>query len=127
MNELPKHLKYAESHEWVKVEENQVIRVGITDFAQQELGDLVNIELPDIGRRFDAGEQCAVVESVKSASDLFSPLSGEITAVNDTLKDAPEQVNDDPYQTWLFCLKAGDLSELDRLMDAAAYQAMITE
>jgi glycine cleavage system H protein len=127
MSDLPKNLKYAKSHEWVHVEEDQAVRVGITDFAQQELGDLVYIELPELGRKVDAGEQCAVVESVKTASDLYSPVAGEIIAVNETVSDAPEQVNDDPYKTWLFCIKATDLSGLDQLLDADAYQILIDE
>lgn len=127
MSDLPKNLKYAKSHEWVRVEENQTVRVGITDFAQQELGDLVYIELPELGRKVDAGEQCAVVESVKTASDLYSPIAGEIIAVNETVADAPEQVNENPYQTWLFCIKASDLSGLDQLLDADSYQSMIEE
>jgi glycine cleavage system H protein len=127
MSDLPNHVKYAKSHEWVEVLENQVIRVGITDFAQKELGDLVFIDLPDVGRKVKAGEQCAVVESVKTASDLFSPVAGEIIAVNETVKDEPELVNEEPYPTWLFSIKANDLSALDQLMDAAAYQRMIDD
>jgi glycine cleavage system H protein len=127
MSDLPNNVKYAKSHEWVQVLDNQVIRVGITDFAQQELGDLVFIELPEVGRKVKAGEQCAVVESVKTASDLFSPVAGEIIAINETVKDEPEQVNDDPYQTWLFSIKTDDLSALDQLMDAEAYQRMIED
>ncbi len=127
MSELPNNLKYAKTHEWVQVEENNVIRLGITDFAQKQLGDLVYIELPALGRKVAMGEQCAVVESVKTASDLFSPVAGEILAVNESLADEPEQVNDAPYQTWLFCIKANDLSGLDQLMDADAYQHMIDQ
>jgi len=125
MPNLPDNLKYATSHEWVKLEDDNVVRIGITDFAQQALGDLVYIQLPAIGRNVAAKEQCAVVESVKTASDLFSPVTGTIIAANETLADEPEQVNDNPYQTWLFCVKADDPSELDALMDADAYQAMI--
>jgi len=125
MPNLPDNLKYATSHEWVKLEDDNVVRIGITDFAQQALGDLVYIQLPAIGRNVAAKEQCAVVESVKTASDLFSPVTGTIITVNETLADEPEQVNDNPYQTWLFCVKADDPSELDALMDADAYQAMI--
>ncbi|TAL49824.1 MAG: glycine cleavage system protein GcvH [Methylovulum sp.] len=125
MPNLPDNLKYATSHEWVKLEDDNVVRIGITDFAQQALGDLVYIQLPAIGRNVAAKEQCAVVESVKTASDLFSPVTGTIIAVNETLADEPEQVNDNPYQTWLFCVKADDPSELDALMDADGYQAMI--
>ncbi len=124
MSDIPDNLKYAKTHEWVQLEDG-IVRVGITDFAQQELGDLVFIELPELGRKVKAQEQCAVVESVKTASDLFSPVSGEIVAINEALADAPEQVNDDAYGTWLFSIKADDLTELDALMDADAYQKAI--
>lgn len=125
MSDLPENLKYAPSHEWAQLEDDNVVRVGITDFAQEQLGDLVYIELPELGRKVTAGEQCAVVESVKTASDLYSPVSGEIVAINEAVVDAPEEVNDAPYQTWLFCIKADNLSELDALLDADAYQQSI--
>ncbi|MBS3954014.1 MAG: glycine cleavage system protein GcvH [Methylomicrobium sp.] len=125
MNELPDNLKYAKTHEWAKLEDDNLVRVGITDFAQAELGDLVFIELPKIGRQLKTGEQCSVVESVKTASDLYSPVSGEVVSVNELLNDAPEQVNDDAYTSWLFCIKADNPSELDALMDADAYREMI--
>ena len=124
MSDIPDNLKYAKTHEWAQLEDG-IVRVGITDFAQQELGDLVFIELPELGRKVKAQEQCAVVESVKTASDLFSPVTGEIVAINEALADAPEQVNDNAYGTWLFSIKADDLTELDALMDADAYQKAI--
>jgi len=127
MSDLPENLKYAKTHEWALLENDNVVRVGITDFAQGELGDLVYIELPELGRKVAVQEQCAVVESVKTASDIFSPVAGEIVAVNAALTDEPEQVNDDAYQAWLFCVKADDLSDLDRLMDAEAYRQSIEE
>jgi glycine cleavage system H protein len=127
MSDLPSNLKYAHSHEWVQVEDDNVVRVGITDFAQQALGDLVYIDLPALGRKVKAQEQCAVVESVKTASDLYSPVTGEVIAINDALADEPEYVNDQPYQAWLFCIKADNLSDLDQLLDAAAYQKIITQ
>lgn len=127
MSDLPENLKYAPSHEWVQSEDECVVRVGITDFAQEQLGDLVYIELPELGRKVTAGEQCAVVESVKTASDLYSPVSGEIIAINEAVVDAPEEVNDNPYQTWLFCIKADNLTELDALLDADAYQQLINQ
>jgi len=127
MSDLPDNLKYATSHEWVSVEEGNLVRVGITDFAQQQLGDLVYLELPELGRKVKAQEQCAVVESVKTASDLFSPVSGEIVATNQALTDEPELVNDDPYGAWIFCVKADDLEGIAQLMDADAYQALIEE
>ena len=125
MSDLPENLRYAETHEWTMLEDDQRVRVGITDFAQAELGDLVFIELPEVGRKLTAGEQCAVVESVKTASDLFAPVTGEIVEVNENVCDEPELVNDAPYQNWLFCIKADDVSELETLMTATAYQEMI--
>ena len=127
MTNLPTDLKYASTHEWVRLEIDNVVRLGITDFAQQELGDLVFIELPELGRKLAAQEQCAVVESVKTASDLFSPVAGEVVAVNESVVDEPELVNNDPYGTWLFCIKADDLSTLDDLMSAGEYQILIEE
>ncbi len=127
MSDLPENLKYAKTHEWSKLEDENVVRIGITDFAQEELGDLVYIELPEIGKQVNAGAQCAVVESVKTASDLFSPVTGTVVAVNETVMDAPEKVNDEPYDTWLFCIKVDKPAELDSLMDAVAYQQMVDE
>jgi len=127
MSDLPENLKYAMTHEWAQLEDDNIVRVGITDFAQEQLGDLVYIEMPELGRKVEAGEQCAVVESVKTASDLFSPIAGEIVAVNVALADEPEEVNSSPYQAWLFCIKADDLSGFDQLMDAGAYRLMIEQ
>jgi glycine cleavage system H protein len=127
MSDLPENLKYAKTHEWVHVEDDNIVRVGITDFAQEELGDLVYIELPELGRNFSAQEQCAVVESVKTASDLFSPVSGEVVEINEDLLDQPELVNDDAFGTWLFCIKMDDPTELDELMDADDYQQLIEQ
>ena len=127
MSDLPTDLKYASSHEWARLEDNNLVRIGITDFAQQELGDLVFIELPQIGRQLSAQEQCAVVESVKTASDLFSPVSGKVVEVNTAAVDTPEQVNNDPYGTWLFSIKADNAADLDNLLDAADYQALINQ
>lgn len=127
MSETPENLRYASTHEWAKLEDGNIVRVGITDFAQSELGDIVFIGLPDVGRVVKAGEQLAVVESVKTASDLFSPVGGSVVAVNETVQDEPEQVNDGAYQTWLFCIKADDPAELEQLLDAEAYRNMIEE
>lgn len=127
MTNLPTDLKYAPSHEWARLENDNIVRVGITDFAQQELGDLVFIELPELGRKLAAQEQCAVVESVKTASDLFSPVSGEVLAVNTAVIDEPELVNDDAYGAWLFCIKADALTDLDQLMSGAEYQDLIND
>ncbi len=127
MSNLPSHLKYAASHEWICVEDDNIIRIGITDSAQEELGDLVYIELPELGRHVEAQEQCAVVESVKTASDLYSPVSGEIVAINESLNDEPEQINDSPYESWIFCVRADNLSDLNQLLDAEAYQQLINQ
>lgn len=121
MNNLPDDLKYAETHEWVKLEDDGTVRVGITDHAQEELGDLVYVELPELGRQLSAREACAVVESVKAASDLYSPVSGEIIAVNESVVESPEMVNDDAYGAWLFSLRLTDHGELNELLDAEAY------
>ncbi|GAW85763.1 glycine cleavage system H protein [Bathymodiolus platifrons methanotrophic gill symbiont] len=126
MSQNPEELKYAVTHEWVKLEADNVIKVGITDFAQEELGDLVYIELPEVGRQLAIEEQCAVVESVKTASDLFSPVAGEVIAINESLADAPEQVNEDAFNTWLFSLRINNADELDRLLDAEAYEEAIS-
>jgi glycine cleavage system H protein len=125
MNDLPENLKYATSHEWALWQEDGTVRVGITDFAQQQLGDLVFVSLPELGRKVAATEQCAVVESVKTASDLHSPVAGEIVAINESLQDEPEQINDSPYRAWIFQVKADTIADLDTLMDAAAYRQSI--
>jgi glycine cleavage system H protein len=127
MSDFPEELKYAETHEWIKQEADNIISVGITDFAQSELGDLVFFDLPEIGRQLVAKEQCAVVESVKTASDLFSPVAGEVIAVNEALEDEPELVNEDAHNTWLFRLKVNNSSDLDALLDAGAYAEFIEE
>jgi glycine cleavage system H protein len=125
MSHLPANLKYAKSHEWAKLEDDNIVRVGISDFAQDELGDLMYVEMPKVGTQLNAGDQCAVVESVKTASDLFSPVTGEIVAINEDLADRPEVVNEEPYNAWIFCVKTASPEQLDKLMDADAYQAMI--
>lgn len=127
MSEIPENLRYAQTHEWAKLEEDNLVRVGITDFAQSELGDIVFIGLPDVGRVVKTQEQLAVVESVKTASDLFSPVSGSVVAVNEAVSDEPELVNDSAYETWLFCIKADSPAELELLMDADAYRTLIEE
>jgi glycine cleavage system H protein len=128
MSELPGDLKYTKDHEWVRVEEDGTVKIGITDHAQTALGDLVYIEPPEIGSTVAAGDSCAVVESVKAASDVYSPIGGEITAANELLADAPETVNQDPYgDGWLFAVRPDDNAELDALMDADAYQALLDE
>ncbi|MDD4914792.1 MAG: glycine cleavage system protein GcvH [Methylococcales bacterium] len=127
MNEISEDLKYARTHEWARLEEDGMVRVGVTDFAQSELGDIVFIGLPEVGRRVACNEQIAVVESVKTASDLFSPVNGTVSAVNESLQDEPEQVNENAYQAWLFCIKADNPAELEQLMDVGAYLKMIEQ
>lgn len=128
MTDIPSDLRYTESHEWVREEGDGVARIGISDHAQSQLGDLVYVELPEVGDEFDKGDTCAVVESVKAASDIYSPLSGEVVAVNEGLADTPETVNNDPYQEgWLFSIRMNDSGELDALMDAEAYGEDIAE
>ncbi|WP_275555204.1 glycine cleavage system protein GcvH [Mixta sp. Marseille-Q2659] len=128
MSNVPNELKYRESHEWVRKEADGTYTVGITEHAQELLGDMVFIDLPEVGASFAAGDDCAVAESVKAASDIYAPLSGEIVAVNDQLEASPEQVNSEPYGSgWLFRLKASDEAELDQLLDADAYLASIDE
>ncbi|MCE0489749.1 glycine cleavage system protein GcvH [Pantoea sp. Mb-10] len=128
MSNVPNELKYRDSHEWVRKEADGTYTVGITEHAQELLGDMVFVDLPEVGATFTAGDDCAVAESVKAASDIYAPLSGEIIAVNDALTDAPEQVNSEPYGNgWLFRIKASDESELDAMLDADAYKAAIDE
>lgn len=126
MSNVPAELKYATSHEWVRSEGNGVYSVGITEHAQELLGDMVFIDLPEVGRTVDAGEDCAVAESVKAASDIYSPISGEVIAINSELESSPELVNSAPYgEGFLFQIKASDEAELDNLLDAAGYEATI--
>ena len=122
MSEIPADLKYTESHEWVRDDGNGVVTVGITDHAQALLGDLVFVEIPEVGAGFTEGDACAVVESVKAASDIYSPLEGEIVEVNEELADSPESINDSPYEEgWIFKLKLSDPDSLGSLMDAESY------
>lgn len=124
---LPADLKYTASHEWVRIEADGTATVGITDHAQAALGDLVFIELPNAGRKLKAGEACAVVESVKAASDVYAPVDGEVVAVNDAIVSAPEKVNEDAYASWLFKLKPADASAAAKLLDASAYEATLVD
>jgi glycine cleavage system H protein len=127
MSEVPSELKYTESHEWLRQEDDGLITVGISDHAQALLGDLVFVELPEAGTEFVAGDECCVVESVKAASDVYMPISGEIVEVNEALVDEPEIINTSPYDNgWLFKVKPS-ANELADLMDADAYQAEIDE
>jgi glycine cleavage system H protein len=124
---VPAELKYTQSHEWVKLEADGTVTVGITDHAQEALGDIVFLELPEPGRKLEAGKECAVVESVKAASDIYAPVAGEIVARNDAIVDAPESVNQDAYAAWLFKLKPANAADLDGLLDAAAYEKVAAE
>lgn len=127
MSTVPDELKFTPSHEWVLIEDD-IATVGITDFAQTLLGELVYVELPDVGDVIDQGEDCAVVESVKAASDVYCPVSGEILEVNEALADEPELVNDDPYGNgWLFKIQVDDLGQLEELLTPEEYQKQVAE
>ena len=122
---IPTNLRYTSSHEWVRNEADGTVSIGITDHAQGALGDLVYLELPAVGRKLAAAEACAVVESVKAASDVYAPLAGEVVAVNTDVTSAPEKVNQDPYASWLFRMKPADAAATGKLLDARAYEATI--
>ena len=122
---VPSNLRYTEAHEWVRAESDGTLTIGITDHAQAALGDLVYLELPAVGRVVAAGEACAVVESVKAASDVYAPIAGEVLAVNSPLTDAPEEVNKDAYAAWFFKLKPTDGGAYDGLLAPKAYEAVI--
>src|SRR5262245_1772714 len=123
---IPGNLKYTSTHQWVRVEPDGTASVGITDYAQAQLGDVVYVEQPAVGRRVAQGEACALLESVKAASDIPAPLSGEIVAINEALAGIPEQLNRDPYGAWLFRIRPGDTSEMTRLLDASSYRKTVT-
>ncbi len=118
----PEQLKYSATHQWARRESDGMVSVGITDHAQKMLGDVVFVDSPAIGGSVKQGEVCGVIESVKAASDIYAPVSGEVIAVNAGLADAPEKVNQDPYAAWMFRVKPADPAQLDTLLDAAAYQ-----
>ncbi|WP_119393920.1 glycine cleavage system protein GcvH [Salinibius halmophilus] len=123
MSNIPADLKYADTHEWSRLEAGDVITIGITDYAQEELGDVVYVELPDVGRKLQAGEEMAVVESVKAASDIFAPAAGTVIEINERVDEAPQLINEDCYEDgWLVKIKLDDPSELDDLMDSESYQ-----
>lgn len=124
MSNVPANLKYAASHEWVLQNTDGTVTIGITDHAQEALGDLVFVELPEVGAVFEAEKEIAVVESVKAAADVYAPITGEVVEVNQAVVDAPEAVNQDPYAAWLFKLKPANAADLDKLLDAAGYQAI---
>lgn len=126
MSSIPANLRYLESHEWARLESDGTVTIGISDHAQSALGDLVFVEVPEVGKTLTKGGAAAVVESVKAASDVYSPISGEVVAANESLGAAPELVNDDPYGNgWLFRLKPGNAGELEQLLDAKAYEKVV--
>ncbi|GGX50937.1 glycine cleavage system protein GcvH [Undibacterium squillarum] len=118
---VPAELKYTQSHEWVRVEADGTVAVGITAYAQDALGDIVFVDLPAVGTELSAGKDCAVVESVKAAGDIYAPVSGEVVAINDEVKDAPESINSDAFSAWLFKLKPANMADVDALMSADDY------
>ena len=128
MSNVPSELKYVSSHEWIRDEGDGVVTIGITDYAQESLGDVVFVETPDVGAEVAAGDDAGVVESVKAASDIYAPLSGTVIEVNEELEDAPENVNNDPYgDGWFFKLKLSDAAEMDDLLSADEYQEQCEE
>lgn len=128
MSNVPSNLKFAASHEWVLDNGDGTVTVGISDHAQELLGDVVFVELPEVGRELSAGEEFSLVESVKAASDIYAPVGGEVVAVNEDLEDAPETVNEAPYEGgWIAKIKLSDASEVDALMNADAYEAKVAE
>jgi glycine cleavage system H protein len=128
MSNAPTDRRYAKSHEWIKDEGDGSLTIGITDHAQELLGDLVFVDLPEVGQTLEAGSDCAVVESVKAASDVYSPLSGDVIAINEALDGAPETINEDAFgEGWMFKIKPSNTAELDDLMDAAGYDALVAE
>ena len=124
---IPAELKYTKSHEWIRVEADGTLTIGVTEHAQEALGDVVFLELPEAGRRVEAGEACAVIESVKAASDIYAPVAGEIVESNQPAVDAPESVNADAYAAWLFKLKPDNADSTNGLLDAAGYEAEIAD
>ncbi|MCO7231826.1 MULTISPECIES: glycine cleavage system protein GcvH [Cobetia] len=126
MSNIPATLKYTESHEWVQDNGDGTVTIGITDHAQEALGDVVFVELPEVGRELALEEEFGVIESVKAASDLYAPLAGEVIAVNESLEDAPESVNESPYDdAWILKMKVADSAELEKLLDADAYSQLV--
>ncbi|MFS1525015.1 glycine cleavage system protein GcvH [Microbulbifer sp. 2304DJ12-6] len=124
MSEIRNELKYLPSHEWARLEEDGTITIGISDHAQEALGDVVYVETPEVGNALAAGDEAGVVESVKAASDIYAPVTGEVVAVNEALEEAPETVNASPYDDgWFYRVKPADVGELDNMLDADAYRA----
>ena len=127
MSNIPADLRFAESHEWARLEADGTVTVGISDHAQEALGDVVFVELAEVGAQFKAEGQAGVVESVKAASDIYAPIAGEVIAVNEELSGSPELLNSDPYGAWIFKLKPSNSVDLEKLLDAAGYKAAIGE
>ncbi|BAQ77598.1 MULTISPECIES: glycine cleavage system protein GcvH [Pseudomonas] len=127
MSDIPAHLRFADSHEWARLEADGSVTVGISDHAQEALGDVVFVELTEVGNVFGAGDQAGVVESVKAASDIYAPVAGEVIAVNEELSTSPELLNSEPYDAWIFKLKPSNPADLEKLLDAAGYKAAIGE
>lgn len=128
MSQIPEELRYATSHEWVRMEDDGTVYVGISDHAQDSLGDLVFVEPPEIGDTLNAGDECGVVESVKAASDIYAPMSGEVIAINENLEDSPELVNQDPYgDGWIYQLKPSNKAEWDELLSADDYATTLED
>ncbi|MES2488873.1 MAG: glycine cleavage system protein GcvH [Pseudomonadota bacterium] len=128
MSNVPSSLKYVKSHEWIKKLADGTVVIGITDHAQNALGDLVFVEVPKVGRKLAANESCAVVESVKAASDVYAPIAGEVTEANGALNNTPEILNSDPYEAgWMWKMKPNNIADVDALLDAAGYQQLIDE
>ena len=124
---VPKELRYTESHEWARRESDGTVSIGITDHAQEQLGDIVFVEAPQVGRKVAAGESVGVVESVKAASDIYAPVAGEVVATNAELAGAPEQVNEDAFTAWMYRIKPANPADLDKLLDAAGYEKSAAE
>jgi len=125
MSQSPQELRYVSSHEWVRLEDDGTATIGITDHAQEALGDVVFVELPEVGAQLGAGDEAGVVESVKAASDIYAPIGGEIIAINENLEDSPEVINADPYgDGWFFRMRLDDVADLDELMSAEQYDAI---
>ena len=122
---IPNDLKYTKSHEWVRAEADGTVTIGITQHAQDLLGDMVYVESPQVGRKVAANEECAVVESVKAASDVYAPIAGEVVAVNEAVANKPEMINQDAYAAWMFRLKPDNAADLNGLLDAAGYKAVV--
>jgi glycine cleavage system H protein len=127
MSNVPAGLRYTESHEWARLEADGTVSVGITDHAQRTMGDMVFVEMPTVGKAYEAGDSIATVESVKAASDIYAPVSGTVTAVNEEISDSPEIINEDPYGSWIYRLRPSAAADYKKLLDATAYKKLVAE